>query len=142
MRRCCCVTFGSLLETKKFNSQYIISSSIETSITECISSYFVISKENTDLMIKLEDKTNALQNDYCVVENEAIHDSQWIKCHHFGISEKNKIGAYLLKDVVLNNKTSNLDNKSSKGLVLCQESSVLYGNKNLCHNVSLPLSCD
>ena len=83
-------------------------------------------------MIKIADKTNTLKEENCFFKNEAVQGLPLIKLHHFGIFDKNQIGAYLF-NVVWKNVRNNFDDKSNKGLVLSQESSVLYGNK-ICVN--------
>jgi len=131
MRRCF-VLFVSLLETNRYDCQYIKSSAIKTSTTECTSSYFEKSNKSDSLTVDTPYRKNILRSNVYIAEYEANQCFENIESCLFEILMINQIGAYTLK-VNWRKRNNNLDYKSNKILVLCQESSVFNGNK-VCVN--------
>ena len=131
MRRCF-VLFVSLLETNRYDCQYIKSSAIKTSTTECTSSYFEKSNKSDSLTVDTPYRKDILRSNVYIAEYEANQCFENIKSCLFEILMINQIGAYTLK-VNWRKRNNNLDYKSNKILVLCQESSVFNGNK-VCVN--------
>ena len=131
MRRCF-VLFVSLLETNKYDCQYIKSSAIKTSTTECTSSYFEKSNKSDSITVDTPHRKDILRSNVYIVEYEANRCFENIKSCLFEVLMINQIGAYTSK-IIWKKGNSNLDYKSNKILVLCQDSSVLNGNK-ICAN--------
>ena len=131
MRRCF-VLFVSLLETNRYDCQYIKSSAIKTSTTECTSSYFEKSNKSDSLTVDTPYRKDILRSNVYIAEYEANQCFENIESCLFEILMINQIGAYTLK-VNWRKRNNNLDYKSNKILVLCQESSVFNGNK-VCVN--------
>ena len=67
----CFVLFVSPLETNKYDCQYIKSSAIKTSTTECTSSYFEKSNKSDSITVDTPCRKDILRSNVYIVEYEA-----------------------------------------------------------------------
>merc|ERR1712018_602270 len=93
MRRCF-ILFVSLLETNKYDCQYIKSSAIKTSTTECTSSYFEKSNKSDTITVDTPYRKDILRSYVYIVEYEVKRCIENIKSCLFEFLTINQIGAY------------------------------------------------
>ena len=130
--QCCCVLFVSPLETNKNNCQYIKSSIIKTSTTEYTSSNFEKLHKSDISLVEAQHRKNATKRGVRTEDSKVVECFEKEKFRLFHVLIIHRNGAYILI-VIYKKENSNLAHKCNKRVVLCQESSVLYGNK-ICVN--------